>query len=98
MNPQKVSENLRLFDVFYARRTFVMGPEWPRRSKTKKTICFSLLFMQKSRTLDGFTYFLVPPSTTSPGSLGPRMALNKPSTLAVTHFSYKRRVAHDALG
>ncbi len=46
------------------------GPEWPRRSKTKKTQCFSLLFMQKSKKLYGFAYFLVPPSTTSPGSPG----------------------------
>ena len=46
------------------------GPEWPRCSKTKKTLCVSLLFMQKSGKLYGFAYFLVPPSTTSPGSPG----------------------------
>ena len=44
------------------------GPEWPRRSKTKKTRCFSLLVLQKSRKLDGFAFFFVPPATTSPGS------------------------------
>ena len=42
----------------------------PDATKTKKTKCFSLLFMQKSRKLNGFAYFLVPPSTTSPGSPG----------------------------
>ena len=46
----------------------------PDAKKNKKTPCFSQLFMQKSRKLYGFAYFLVPPSTTSPGSLGPRMA------------------------
>ena len=44
--------------------------EWPRRSKTKKTYCFSLLFMQKSRKSNGFAHFFVPLATTSPGSLG----------------------------
>ncbi len=116
MNPQKVTKNLRFFDVFSARRTFAMGPrmaqalknqensmlfttfyaknkktKWfcllfcapgddlarltgaqngPDATKTKKTLCFSQLFMQKSRKLNGFAYFLVPPSTTSPGSPG----------------------------
>ena len=42
----------------------------PDATKTKKTQCFSLLVMQKSRKLNGFAYFLVPPSTTSPGSPG----------------------------
>ena len=40
----------------------------PDATKTRKTPCFSLLFMQKSGKLYGFAYFLVPPSTTSPGS------------------------------
>ncbi len=42
----------------------------PDATKTKNTLCFSLLFMQKSRKIYGFAYFLVPPSTTSPGSPG----------------------------
>ena len=42
----------------------------PGAQKTKKTKCFSQLVMQKSRKLYGFAYFLVPPSTTSPGSPG----------------------------
>ncbi len=116
MNPQKVTKNLRFFNVFSARRTFAMGPrmaqalkkqensvlfttfyakimktKWfcllfcapgddlarltgaqngPDATKTKITKCFSQLFMQKSRILHGFAYFLVPPSTTSPGSPG----------------------------
>ena len=64
------------------------GPEWPRRSKTRKTRCFSLLFMQKSRKLCGFAHFFVPPATTSPGSLGPRMGpmLQKPRKLDAFHY------------
>ncbi len=119
MNPQKVTKNIRFFNVFSARRTFAMGPrmaqalknqensmlfttvyakikktKWfcllfcapgddlarltgaqngPDATKTKKTQCFALLVMQKSRKLNGFTYFFVPPATISPGSLGPRM-------------------------
>ncbi len=42
----------------------------PDAKKTKKTKCCSLLFMEKKRKLNGFAYFLVPPSTTSPGSPG----------------------------
>ena len=58
MNPQKVSENLRFFNVFSARRTFAMGPRMALAlknrensllfmtfyAKIKKTIWFCLLF------------------------------------------------------
>jgi len=42
----------------------------PDATKNKKTQRFSTTFMQKSRKLNGFTYFLVPLLTTSPGSPG----------------------------
>ena len=42
----------------------------PDAQKTEKTLCFSQFVMQKSKKLYGFAYFLVPPSTTSPGSPG----------------------------
>ena len=134
MNPQKVTKNIRFFDVFSARRTFAMGPRmaqalknqehsmlfttcyakikkttWfyllfcapvddlarltgaqngPNAQKTKKNRCFSLLVMQKSRKLNGFAHFFVPPATTSPGSLGPRMGpmLQKPRKLNAFHY------------
>ena len=116
MNPQKISENLRFFNVFSAQQTFAMRPrmtqalkkqensmffhyflctnhetQWfyllfcapshdltrptgaqngPDATKNKKTQRFSTTFMQKSRKLNGFTYFLVPLLTTSPGSPG----------------------------
>ena len=110
MNPQKVTKNLRFFNVFSARWTFAMGPRMAQAlknqensmlfttfyAKIQKTQWFCLLFcapgddlarltgaqngpdakkhqensMHKSRKLDGFAYFLVPPSTTSPGSPG----------------------------
>ena len=42
----------------------------PDAQKNKKTLCVSQLVMQKTGKLRGFAYFLVPPSTTSPGSPG----------------------------
>ena len=58
MHPKKVGENLRFFNVFFARRTFAMGPRLAQAlknqensmlfitfyAKLKKTQWFSLLF------------------------------------------------------
>ena len=58
MNPKKVSENLRFFNVFFARKTFAMGPRMAQAlkkqenymlfvcfyAKINKTIWFCLLF------------------------------------------------------
>ena len=77
------------FSMFVLRyRLLLWGPEWPRRSKTKKTRCFSLFFVPKSRTLNGFTYFFVPPSTTSPSSLEPRMGPKLKKRIKLHAFHY----------
>ena len=58
MNPQKVTKNIRFFNVFSARRTFAMGPRMAQAlknqensmlfttfyAKIKKTLWFCLLF------------------------------------------------------
>ena len=72
----KSNENTMCFNTFCGKAlktqcfSMVLLRDGLLRSKTKKTRCFSQLFMQKSRKLNGFAYFLVPPSTTSPGSPG----------------------------
>ena len=82
MHPKKYVKTSG-FSVFFLRDGLLRwGPDWPRRSKTKKTHLFSLLFIQTSRTLDGFPYFLVPSttSTTSTGSPGSPGSLGSPGS------------------
>ncbi|MDP6527253.1 MAG: hypothetical protein QGH15_24125, partial [Kiritimatiellia bacterium] len=70
MNPQKVCENLRFFDVFSARRTFAMGPRMAQALKNQENkMLFTTFYAQIKNTL-WFCLLLVPPSTTSPGSPG----------------------------
>ena len=73
MNPQKVGENLRFFNVFSARRTFAMGPRMAQAlknqensmlfttfyAKIKKTQWFCLLFSAPVDDLARLTGLLV---------------------------------------
>ncbi len=73
MNPQKVCENLRFFNVVSARRTFAMGPRMAQAlknqgnsrlfmicyAKTKNTKWFCLLFSAPVDDLARLTGLLV---------------------------------------
>jgi hypothetical protein len=92
MNPQKVSENLRFFNVFSARRTFAMGPRMAQAlknqensmlfitfyAKSKKTQWFCLLFSAHGDDLTRLTG-LSGPSRAEPGQAGPSQAGSEPS-------------------
>ncbi len=51
MNPQKVSENLRFFNVFSARRTFAMGPRMAQALKNQeKYLLFTTCYVKIRKT------------------------------------------------
>ena len=47
MNPQKVAEDLRFFNVFFARRTFAMGPRMAQALKNQENSVLFITFYAK---------------------------------------------------
>ena len=61
MNPQKVTKNLRFFDVFSARRTFAMGPRMAQALKNQENSMFFTTFYAKIKNTRWFCLLLCAP-------------------------------------
>ena len=72
-----------------------MGPRMAQALKNQEnSMLFTTCYAKKTKT--GFAYFFVPPATTSPGSLEPRMGptLTKPRKLNAVHYFLCKNQEH----